>query len=128
MNTRGAPPENDFAAGNSGGGAPEGNGNAVSHGATCDPAKLDDRLTGPAEEFVDDLTTAVKTRCDSISETRARTVALLIYQFDLATANIADRGLLIDDGPNPVLPHARRLSKQIWDHLETLGAFEQNGR
>lgn len=51
----GAPVGNDNAVGNSGGGAPKGNMNALKYGAWCDSGMLYDRLEGEAKEWVDML-------------------------------------------------------------------------
>lgn len=45
--------ENDFAKGNPGGGAPEGNTNAETHGAWGNPHKVYERLEGESKAFVD---------------------------------------------------------------------------
>lgn len=50
-----APEGNDYAVGNSGGGAPEGNTNALTHGVTADPTGLMDELEPKERTFVEQL-------------------------------------------------------------------------
>lgn len=124
MSTRGAPPGNDFAVGNSGG-APEGNANGKTHGATVDVDKLNDRLDPSTAHYVDILAGTIERRCDPLTAVQARRLALQFVKLQRAEEYVMDCGLMRSvDQLNPMVKHSRLLSHQVFDELADTGAFE----
>ncbi|MFC6723623.1 hypothetical protein ACFQE1_04315 [Halobium palmae] len=95
---------NDHAVDNSGGGAPEQNTNAATHGAFSDWRKHDARLEGEAREYVDELYAetlahARVTAPDLDPEKRqqlARESAVLCHLETLAMNDGVDRGIAFE--------------------------------
>lgn len=126
----GAPPGNQNAVGNPGGGAPALNSNAQKHGAfSYDHDRLYDRLARDEPDvraFVDTLEARIEVRADDLPnlEQRARAVALQIVLHDRAVRDVQDRGVVLENGSrNPCVSRARRLAGQIRDELDELGVY-----
>ena len=93
---------NNHAEGNAGGGAPEGNTNAVTYGAWCDWRKAYDRLSGDARSEVDELTEShiehAKANLPSgLIEEKARELAMRHYLWRRATLQTSEEGLILEE-------------------------------
>jgi hypothetical protein len=99
--SHGAPPGNDNAVGNSGGGAPEGNFNAGIHAGFSDWRKHYERLTPDAKAWVDEHAESLITRSkadltDSEIEAKAREAGTLAHMWRCATADSLKRGWVLE--------------------------------
>lgn len=142
MSTVGAPPGNDNAVGNPGGGAPLGNSNAVgnpgggapegntnrkSHGVHCALDKIDERAEGEVADFIDQMEKVIQERSREDPDTIARKIPLRLIRYGRAVQDIQQRGFELDDGSlNPVVPTSRRILNRVFDDLEELGIIPLN--
>lgn len=143
----GAPPENDNAVGNSGGGAPVGNTNAEKHGAWNDPLKEYKRLGGKEKEYIDELTESIvkKSKANLPQkeiERKARYLAILMRQshrgwayaihieeLEVKRKREVKGGMLVTWVLNPALEaDSRRRSKQRKLSLELRTYPSPDGR
>lgn len=136
--SHGAPPKNDNAIGNSGGGAPIGNYNAATYHGWSDPELHYERLEGDAKSWVEERITWHTKRAradlsDGEIETKARQLATIEHQSWLAVIDTLSRGLTIErehkiNGhqftqtvANPANEAIFRLANKKWQLREDLG-------
>jgi hypothetical protein len=97
--------DNDHAAGNSGGGPPELNTNAATHGAACDWRKVDARIEGDAKAYVDRLyesylqrATVTAGHLDAVRQRAlARELAVSNLLWHRATIDTFKRGMVLTE-------------------------------
>jgi hypothetical protein len=124
-NTHGAPEGNQNAVGNSGGGAPVGNTNALTHGSYASRETLWSKMSAAEREWFEALREAVIHRLDSDQESVGEDVAWVLYRRSLADVDLAERGLVVEDRRmNPSFPRSRRLSSRAVDLLAKHGLLE----
>jgi hypothetical protein len=97
----GGQPGNTNAVGNSGGGAPPLNTNAMIHGGFSDPDKYYQRLDGEAKAWVDGLTDCIVARSKAeftAAQTKrlARRAATLHHQWYSTAIDTRERGLVVE--------------------------------
>jgi hypothetical protein len=138
----GGRPGNTNAVGNSGGGAPPLNTNAMIHGGFSDPDKYYQRLDGEAKTWVDGLTDCIVARSKAeftAEQTKrlARRAATLHHQWYSTAMDTRERGLVVErkksheptgttstvERVNPALPVGRSLSRQEHRIYRTLGVY-----
>jgi hypothetical protein len=140
--SHGGQPGNKNAVGNSGGGAPPLNANAVIHAGFSDPEKHYQRLEGEAKEWVDDLADSITEQSKagfSPEETKrlARRIATLHHQWDCAAVDTLERGWVIEreethepagktytvNRLNPALRAGRSMSRRKYRLYRTLRTY-----
>lgn len=140
----GAPPDNQNAVGNSGGGPPAGNANAAKYHGWSDPHLHYERLESDAKEHVDERTELYVDHAtadllqDEIEE-KAQLLATLEHQSWLSLFEVLDSGLAVErtreiDGEqfiysvvNPAAEAEFRLHSKEWELRDELQlSYEDN--
>ena len=137
----GAEKGNDHATGNDGG-APEGNGNAETHGLHADPHKYHERRDQEEKEWILDVSAAIEDRIrenrgdvDKLDRVLARRIAIKLHIASRATEHVDKEGLMqvieVEDNgatyekeiPNALLGELRQFDAETFRELKKLVGF-----
>ena len=135
-----APVGNGYAKGNSGGGAPRGNANAMKHGVYSPPRRLLAHLTGDQLAFVEDLYHGYLSSAgfgeDDPQAEKLKLLCVQILQQHIALSIIQKEGMgttrtVVTDGgheiqlrgPNRMFKETHQLSREISDGMRELGLY-----